>query len=183
MKRLAIIGGTIGIALVVLVVVISLWSGNGFKIEAPGVSVSTEGDTVETLQQSEKLLETVVVKISTGSSNNAGTNARVFLQFCGREFQIDSPVKHNDFEANDTRDYSIPVQSFNFTEDDIKSHSIRLRHDNTGSEEPSWQVRNLAIKYKFVGESPMHILFSEGVGWLKEEAGYALYKEWPPITQ
>lgn len=147
----------------------------------------SNNDNKESNKSSSKIVDAVIARISTGASNNTGTNARVFLKVCGREFQLDSPERHNDFEPNETRDYTIPVQQFGFSLEDLKRNPIILRHDNSGSGEPSWQVRNLTILFKPVGEPPVgeptsYTLFSDGVGWLKNEPGFALFKEWPPIS-
>lgn len=143
----------------------------------------SNNDRKENRKVDSKIIDVITARISTGASNDAGTNARVFLKLCGREFQLDSPERHNDFEANETRDYAIPVQQFGFSVEDLKRNPIVLRHDNSGSGGPSWQVRNVTILFKPVGDSSSYTLFSDGVGWLKSEPGYSLFKEWPQISK
>ena len=92
-------------------------------------------------------MTTYSIQVQTGDRNNAGTNARVYIQLIGandrtRELRLDNAS--NNFERG-------KLERFQVTASDVGwINAIRLFHDN-GGDEPGWYPEWVRVRHEELG--------------------------------
>jgi hypothetical protein len=102
------------------------------------------------------------VDVVTGSIDNAGTDADVYLTIAGESRQLDSP--EDDFERGKPGTYYLEYPRM--TMETLRNAQIILGHDNSGNK-PGWYVAYFDLKVRYQNQSSFAKYKAWGsIGWL-----------------
>lgn len=118
-----------------------------------------------------KRIVNILAEVTTGTVENAGTDANVSLTIGGRRFVLEKGGGHDDFERGETDTYSFSTSELDLGT--LRRARIVLSHDNT-HKKPGWYVAHFTLQVLFEKTSYMAVYKRWGdIGWLaKDEDPY-----------
>lgn len=133
-----------------------------FKVYAPEMATTHLDES--------RIINQIVVTVSTKNASFAGTDARVFLNCGSLGNYFLNTADEEDFEMGDIKSYAFET---NFMLGDLKKACIELGHDNSGKN-PGWCVSGVTLQIKLQGSNILYLFKQwEEIGWLaKDKAPY-----------